>query len=123
MDTCPDPDFKKFVREKLDKTQTCINKKISWTMMGVVAATVVGVFTVTAFLTYEAYSGEQERQCKAIDSNTAQVNELKTNVKVMEAEYIHVRNELRELKASQSIEFEKILKSLEKIKERGGRSK
>lgn len=114
---CPEPEFKLFVREKFDKTQKCLNNKISWAMSGVVVA----IFTAIAFLVFGAYSGGQEQQCDDIKENSAQVQELKTNVKVMQVEFGHVRGKLQDLKETQRIQTEAILLKLDEIhKENGG---
>ena len=114
---CPDPEFKLFVRERFDRIQKCLSNKVSWTMSGVI----VSIFTIIAFLVFDAYSGEQKRQCVDIKENSAQVQELKTNVKVMQVEFGHVRNKLQDLKDTQALQTEAILEKLEELtRQRGG---
>ncbi len=113
---CPEPEFKLFVRKRFETIQKCLNNKISWAMSGVV----VSIFVAIAFLVFSAYSAGQEEQCENIKENSAQVQELKTNVKVMEVEFSHVRNKLQDLQDSQEKQFEAILNKLEKIDNEGG---
>lgn len=108
---CPDPDFKLFVRERFDKIQKCLNNKVSWAMSGIVVA----VFTGIAFLVFNAYSSGQEKQCEDIKENSAQVQELRTNVRVMQVEFGHVRDKLQDLKESQRLQTKAILLKLEEI--------
>ena len=113
---CPEPEFKLFVRTRFDSIQKCLNNKISWAMSGVVVA----IFSTIAFLVFGAYSAGQEEQCENIKENSAQVQELRTNVKVMQVEFSHVSNKLQDLKDSQKEQFDAILKKLEQIKREGG---
>lgn len=92
--------------------KACINKRVSWKMSGVIAS----IFTAVAVLVFTAYSGEQDRQCKETEENSAQVQELKTNVKVMQVEFGHVRDKLQDLKHSQKAQTEAILEKLEEIR-------
>jgi predicted negative regulator of RcsB-dependent stress response len=101
---CPEPEFKSFVRKRLES-------KVSWTMAGVVVAIVTGI----AFLVFNAYSRGQEEQTSSIKENSAQVQELKTNVKVMQVEFGHVRDKLQDLKDSQKIQTEAILLKLDEL--------
>uniref|UniRef100_A0A6H1ZD26 Uncharacterized protein n=1 Tax=viral metagenome TaxID=1070528 RepID=A0A6H1ZD26_9ZZZZ len=107
---CPEPEFKLFVRKKLET-------KVSWTMAGVVVSICAGV----AFLVFNAYSRGQEEQTTKIVQNSSEVQELKTNVKVMQTEFTYVREKLGELKSSQKEQFEAVLKELKEIKQKGGR--
>ena len=106
---CPEPEFKLFVRKRLEA-------KVSWTMAGVVVA----IFTVVALLVFSAYSTGQEEQSECIKENSAQVQELKTNVKVMQTEFAHVRDKLQDLKDTQKTQTEAILLKLDGFfKEKG----
>lgn len=109
---CPDPDFKLFVQKSL-------NNKVSWAMSGVVVA----IFTGISFLVFTAYSGGQEEQCENIKENSAQVQELKTNVRVMQVEFGHVRDKLQDLKDAQRTQTEAILLKLEELTKQKGRYK
>ena len=116
---CPDPEFKLFVRTRFEKIQKCLNNKVSWAMSGVVVA----IFSAISFLVFSAYSNGQEEQCENIKENSAQVQELKTNVKVMQVEFGHVRDKLQDLKDSQKSQTEAILLKLDELtKQRGGTS-
>ena len=113
---CPEPDFKLFVRERFEKIQKCISNKVSWKMAGVI----VSVLTATAFLVYNAYSNSQEEQCETIKQNSTQVQILKTNGKVMEVEFHHIKHALEELKIEQKVQFDSIMQELKQIQEKGG---
>lgn len=116
---CPEPEFKLFVRKRFETIQKCLNNKVSWTMSGVV----VTIFTVIAFLVFDAYSNGQEKQYKDIKENSAQVQELKTNVRIMQIEFIHVRDKLQDLKDSQESQTKAILLKLDELgkeREEGG---
>ena len=113
---CPDPEFKLFVRERFEKIQKCLANKVSWAMSGVVVA----VFSAIAFLVFSAYSTGQEEQCGDIKENSAQVQELKTNVKVMKVEFHHVKQALESLKAEQESQFNAVMKELKQIQKKGG---
>jgi len=116
---CPDPEFKLFVRERFEKIQKCLANKVSWAMSGVVVA----VFSTIAFLVFSAYSSGQEEQCEDIKENSAQVQELKTSVEVMQVQFSHVKDKLQDLKNAQEEQTEAILEKLDNIhiKEGGGR--
>ena len=117
---CPDPDFKLFVRQRFDKIQKCLSNKVSWTMSGVAVA----ILSTIAFLVFTAYSSGQEEQREGIEENSAQVQELRTNMKVMQVEFRHVNSKLQDLKETQEQQTEAILKKLEEIyKEEGGETK
>ena len=116
---CLDPQFKKYVRSSFDSIHNCLAKKISWTMTGVIVA----VFTIIAVLVYTAYGREQDRQCKEATETSTQVQELRTNVRVMQREFAHVREKLGELKSSQKEKFEAVLQELKEIKQNGGTEK
>lgn len=111
MTGCPEPEFKLFVRTRFEKTQKCLANKISWTMSGVV----VSVFTVVAFLVFGAYSSGQEEQTNCIKENSVQVQVLKTNVRVMQTEFSHVREKLQDLKRSQEDQTTAILLKLDEL--------
>ena len=113
---CPDPQFKKFVRGKLEALGHCLSKKVSWTMTGVI----VTIITVIAILVYTAYGREQDRQCKETKENSVSVQELRTNVKVIQSQFLYVGEKLQELKSSQKEQFETVLKELKEIKQNGG---
>lgn len=112
IEVCPEPEFKRFVRERFESFQKGLNSKISWTMTGVIVA----VISIIAFLTYAAYSGEQERQRKDIKENCGKVQKLETRTTVMETEFVHIRDELEELNVQQKKQFEVILERLQEIK-------
>ena len=117
---CPEPEFKLFVRQRFEKIQKCLSNKVSWAMSGVVVA----IFTCIVTLAFFAYCGEQDTQREGIKENSAQVQELKTNVKVMQTEFGHVKDKLQDLKDTQREQTEAILKKLEEIyKEKGGEAK
>jgi len=117
---CPEPEFKSFVRKRFEMIQKCLSNKVSWTMSGVVVA----VFTGIAFLVFGAYSAGQEEQSACIKENSAQVQELRTNVKVMQIEFTHVRDKLQDLKDSQQDQTDAILLKLDQLsKEKGGRDR
>ena len=113
---CPEPDFKLFVRERFEKIQKCLSNKVSWKIAGVI----VSILTAITFLVYNAYSGAQEEQCEVIKKNSAQVQALKTNVKVMEVEFHHIKHALEELKIEQKVQFDSIMQELKQIQEEGG---
>ena len=94
----------------------CLNKKISWTMSGVVVA----IFTVIALLVYEAYSGEQKRQCEEIKQNTTRLEDVRSSVKVMAVRFDYVKEQLEDLKKSQVTQFQVIMDNLREIKKKGG---
>ena len=119
MEVCPEPKFKLFVRERFEKFQKCLNTKISWTMAGVV----VSIFSVIAYLSYNAYSGEQERQRNSIKQNCQDVQHLKTNSRILEVQFAHIKDELEKLNTTQERKFEIILEKLEKIQNKGGEYK
>lgn len=99
-----------------EKVDCRLRKKVPWTGAGVIVA----CLTVVAFLVYNAYSGEQIRQNEGIAENSVQVQELKTNVKVMEVEFSHVRDKLQDLKNAQEAQFREVIKRLDKLNEKGG---
>ena len=107
--------YKKDVKDKLESLSCRLRKKVPW----IGAGAVVGCLTVVALLTYNAYSGEQKRQSEGIAENSAQVQELKTNVKVMEVEFGHVRDKLQDLKNAQETQFREVIKKLDKLNEKG----
>ena len=114
---CPEPEFKLFVRKRFETIQKCLNNKVSWTMSGVIVA----VFTGISFLVFSAYSTGQEEQSSDIKENSAQVQELKTNVKVMQIEFGHVRDKLQDLKDAHKSQTDAILEKLDELsKEKGG---
>ena len=113
---CPDPEFKHFVRERFETIQKCLSNKVSWTMSGVI----VSLLAAIAFLVFSAYSSGQEKQNAEIKENSAQVHELKTNVKVMQTEFGHVRDKLQDLKDSQQQQTEAILQKLGEIQKAHG---
>jgi len=94
----------------------CLNKKISWTMSGVVVA----ISTVIAFLVYEAYSGEQKRQCEEIKQNTTRLEEVRSAAKVMAVRFEYVKEQLEDLKEIQKTQFRVIVEKLGEIKKKGG---
>jgi len=94
----------------------CLNKKISWTMSGVVVA----VFTVIAFLVYESYSGEQKRQCEEIKQNTTRLEEVRSEARVIAVRFDYVKEQLEELKKIQTMQFQVIIDKLKEIKKKGG---
>lgn len=98
-----------------EKVDCRLRKKVPWTGAGVIVA----CFTVVAFLVYNAYSGEQKRQSEGIAENSAQVQELKTNVKVMEVEFGHVRDKLQDLKNAQEAQFREVIEKLDRLNQRG----
>jgi len=110
-----DDDYKKEVKEKLESLSCRLRKKVPWIGAGVIVACI----TVVAFLAYNAYSGEQIRQNEGIAENSVQVQELKTNVKVMEVEFSHVRDKLQDLKNAQETQFREVIKRLDKLNEKG----
>lgn len=110
-----DENYKKDVKDKLDVLSCRLRKKVPW----VGAGAVVGCLTVVALLTYDAYSGEQKRQSEGIAENSAQVQELKTNVKVMEVEFGHVRDKLQDLKNAQEVQFREVIRKLDKLNNKG----
>lgn len=114
---CPEPEFKLFVRKRFEAIQKCLNNKVSWTMSGVIAT----VFTGIAFLVFSAYSTGQEEQSTDIKESFAQVQELRTNVKVMQIEFTHVRNKLQDLKDAHQTQTDAILLKLDQLStEKGG---
>ena len=117
---CPEPEFKLFVRQRFDKIQKCLSNKVSWTMSGVAVA----ILSTIAFLVFTAYSSGQEEQREGIEENSAQVQELRTNMKVMQVEFRHISSKLQDLKKTQKQQTEAILRKLEEIhKEKGGETK
>jgi len=113
---CPEPEFKLFVRKRFETIQKCLNNKVSWAMSGVV----VSIFTVIAFLVFGAYSTGQEEQCENIKENSVQVQVLKTNMRVMQVEFGHVSDNLRDLKESQRLQTEAILLKLDELTKQKG---
>lgn len=113
---CPEPEFKLFVRQRFETIQKCLSNKVSWAMSGVVVA----VFTAISILVFTAYSAGQEKQTDGIKENSAQVQELKTNVKVMQTEFGHVRDSLHDLKHLQKEQTEAILLKLDELSREKG---
>jgi len=108
---CPDPQFKKFVRDSFDRINKCLSNKISWTMAGVIVA----IFSVVAFLVYEAYSGEQKRQCSDVLENRQDIQRFKINVSIMEVKFGYIKDQLEDLKKTQETNFKTVVEKLEKI--------
>lgn len=101
------------VIDKFEVVSCRLRKKVSWVGAGVIVA----CLTVVALLTYDAYSGEQKRQREEIAETSNQVQELKTNVRVMQAEFSHVRSKLQDLKETQKEQFDAVMEKLERIRE------
>lgn len=107
--------------QKLEKKVDCLSRNMRTKVPWVGAGVIVACLTVIALLTYEAYSGEQQRQCDETKENSAQVQELRTNVKVMQTQFTHVRDKLQDLKDAQENQTEAILHKLDQLsKEKGG---
>jgi len=108
----------KELKTKLHETNCRMRKKVPWIGAGVIVA----VLTVIAFLTYEAYSGEQKRQCEEATKNSEAVQELKTTTKVISIQYEDIKDELQELKGEQKSQFKAIMHKLDQHMEpkRGG---
>jgi len=99
----------KELKTKIHQTNCLLRKKVPWVGAGVIVA----VFTVVAFLTYEAYSGEQERQCAETAKNSEAVQELKTTTRVIAVQYEDIKDELQELKETQKDQFNAIMHKLD----------
>lgn len=116
VEVCPEPEFQKWIKEKLDSFQKCLNNKISWTMAGVV----VSIISIIAFISFSAYSGEQSKQNTEISHNTEAVNQLKVSTEVIKTQLGQIKEEIKEAKNLQKINFEIIIDQLKEIKRKGG---
>jgi len=99
----------KELKKKLHETNCLLRKKVPWVGAGVIVA----VLTVVALLTYEAYSGEQKRQCAETTKNSEAVQELKTATKVISIQYEDIKDELQELQGEQKSQFKAIMHKLD----------
>ena len=115
MSECPDPEFRKEIKAKLDICFNCLQKKISWTMMGVVVA----AFSVVAMLSYSAYSSSQEKQAESIKENSRAVQELTSTTRVIENNLDLIKEQIKDAKDIQKISFDAIMRELSKIKRKG----